>query len=425
LVLKGYATGPATTVDYIIKTDTNTGGTFTLPTGTGTIALTSSTVNNSNCLGSAPQVCYVMMCGNQNVCGVKNFVSCIVASGGVCGNATTSTTTTAACCVLRTVTGTTCAELVRGNMADNDQFRILIGGTASNAGFVEIATADDGTEPIHVRQYTGVFATLTRTATLLDGTGCSSFPVAVVSPRICATTSICGPMVCVSGTVTSAAVCVVGNANPFRVIGTDHVYQEFYPRGVASGRRAYFGYAAANSCNFNLVNESSTGCVIIGTEGTGRLTVTQTGGVNITCSLGVGVNPNATPGRIDASNDIVAFSSDRRLKDNIQTIQCPLYKLQNLSGFLYNWNKTANQLAGYETGSKYVGLYAQEVQSVLPEAVKLAPFDNDGQDTSISGCNYLTVQYEKLVPLLVEAIKEQQCQIEELKCSLSILNGGR
>jgi hypothetical protein len=121
----------------------------------------------------------------------------------------------------------------------------------------------------------------------------------------------------------------------------------------------------------------------------------------------------------------VAFSSDRRLKDNIQTIQCPLYKLQNLSGFLYNWNKTANQLAGYETGSKYVGLYAQEVQSVLPEAVKLAPFDNDGQDNSISGCNYLTVQYEKLVPLLVEAIKEQQCQIEELKCSLSILNGGK
>jgi hypothetical protein len=142
-------------------------------------------------------------------------------------------------------------------------------------------------------------------------------------------------------------------------------------------------------------------------------------------SLGVNVAPSATVGRIDASNDIVAFSSDRRLKDNIQTIQCPLYKLQNLSGFLYNWNKTANKLAGYETGSKYVGLYAQEVQSVLPEAVKLAPFDNDGRDISISGCNYLTVQYEKLVPLLVEAIKEQQCQIEELKCSLSILNGGK
>jgi hypothetical protein len=61
-------------------------------------------------------------------------------------------------------------------MADNDQFRILVGGTATNAGFVEIATADDGTEPIYVRQYTGVFSTLTRTLTLLDGSGNTFLP---------------------------------------------------------------------------------------------------------------------------------------------------------------------------------------------------------------------------------------------------------
>jgi hypothetical protein len=61
-------------------------------------------------------------------------------------------------------------------MADNDQFRILVGGTATNAGYAEIATADDGTEPIYVRQYTGVFSSLTRTATLLDGSGNTSFP---------------------------------------------------------------------------------------------------------------------------------------------------------------------------------------------------------------------------------------------------------
>ena len=78
--------------------------------------------------------------------------------------------------ISQTVTGTNSAELVRGNMADNDQFRILIGGTASNAGYVEIATADDGTEPIYVRQYTGVFSSVTRTATLLDGSGNTSFP---------------------------------------------------------------------------------------------------------------------------------------------------------------------------------------------------------------------------------------------------------
>jgi hypothetical protein len=81
--------------------------------------------------------------------------------------------------VINTVTGTNSAELVRGNMADNDHFRILVGGTASNAGFAEIATADDGTEPIHVRQYTGVFSTLIRTATLLDASGNTNFPGSV------------------------------------------------------------------------------------------------------------------------------------------------------------------------------------------------------------------------------------------------------
>jgi hypothetical protein len=60
-------------------------------------------------------------------------------------------------------------------MAGNDQFRILIGG-ASDAGYVEIATADNGTEPIYVRQYTGTFNSLTRTATLLDASGNTSFP---------------------------------------------------------------------------------------------------------------------------------------------------------------------------------------------------------------------------------------------------------
>ena len=86
--------------------------------------------------------------------------------------------------VTQTVSGTNSAELVRGNMADNDQFRILVGGTASNAGYVEIATADDGTEPIYVRQYTGVFGVLVRTATLLDGSGNTSFPGTLSAPNI-------------------------------------------------------------------------------------------------------------------------------------------------------------------------------------------------------------------------------------------------
>ena len=76
----------------------------------------------------------------------------------------------------KTVTGTNSTDLINASMADNDGFRIRIGGSASNAGWVEIATADDGSEPIYVRQYTGDFVTIARSATLLDGNGNTSFP---------------------------------------------------------------------------------------------------------------------------------------------------------------------------------------------------------------------------------------------------------
>lgn len=71
-------------------------------------------------------------------------------------------------------------NLLYQQMADNDFFRIRCGGP-SNQGWVEIATADDGTEPIYVRQYTGVFASITRTLTLLDGNGDTYCPGKITS----------------------------------------------------------------------------------------------------------------------------------------------------------------------------------------------------------------------------------------------------
>jgi hypothetical protein len=108
----------------------------------------------------------VNISGNIRVSGIFN--GSVSAPNGFIGTVTGSIT--------NTVTGTNTIEIVRGNMADSDQFRILIGGTASDAGFVEIATADGGNEPIYVRQYTGIFTTLTRTLTLLDGSGNTSIP---------------------------------------------------------------------------------------------------------------------------------------------------------------------------------------------------------------------------------------------------------
>lgn len=71
---------------------------------------------------------------------------------------------------LETLSGGNERDLLYQQIADNDLFRIRCGGP-SNQGWVEIATADDGTEPIYVRQYTGEFSSVTRTLTLLDGSG--------------------------------------------------------------------------------------------------------------------------------------------------------------------------------------------------------------------------------------------------------------
>ena len=120
-------------------------------------------------------------------------------------------------------------------------------------------------------------------------------------------------------------------------------------------------------------------------------------------------------GGLTATGNITAFSSDRRLKNNIQLLSNPLEKLNKLTGFTYNWNETANKLVGYDTNERVVGMFAQDVQEVLPEAVKIAPFDSDGNGNSKSGENYLTIQYEKIVPLLVECIKELKKEINELK----------
>lgn len=66
-------------------------------------------------------------------------------------------------------------ELVRCDMS-NDQFRIIAGSSGYNKGWAEIATADDGNEPIYVRQYSGVFSSVVRTLTLLDANGHTHFP---------------------------------------------------------------------------------------------------------------------------------------------------------------------------------------------------------------------------------------------------------
>jgi len=124
-------------------------------------------------------------------------------------------------------------------------------------------------------------------------------------------------------------------------------------------------------------------------------------------------------GAIVCVGDITANLSDARLKENVKLIENPLQKISEINGVYYTFTDEAIEMNGLLSRDEQVGLLAQEVQKVLPHIVKPAPFDIEhdqyGNHTSKSGKNYLTIQYEKIVPLLVEAIKELKKEIEELK----------
>jgi hypothetical protein len=142
-------------------------------TGTGTTAITTAIANGA--ITNAMLANSSFFVGTTSISLGRATAAQTLTGVSIDGNAATATE------VSRTVTAGTEANLVSATIGDNDFFRIRTGG-ASNAGFVEIATADDGTEPIYVRQYTGTFTTLTRTATLLDGSGNTSFPGTVTAP---------------------------------------------------------------------------------------------------------------------------------------------------------------------------------------------------------------------------------------------------
>jgi hypothetical protein len=127
-------------------------------------------------------------------------------------------------------------------------------------------------------------------------------------------------------------------------------------------------------------------------------------------------------GNIVAAGNVTAYASDERLKTNIEPIKNAIKIVSEMTGVFYDWKDEVEEL-GFTPDSKEdnVGVIAQEIQKVLPQVVKPAPFDRirnketGWKDVSKSGEEYLTVDYDKIVPVLIEAIKEQQKRIESLE----------
>ncbi|MBI4654253.1 MAG: tail fiber domain-containing protein [Nitrospirae bacterium] len=132
-----------------------------------------------------------------------------------------------------------------------------------------------------------------------------------------------------------------------------------------------------------------------------RITETQNIGIGTT-------NPGAYKLYVNGNvyvNGTVTQTSDIRYKENITTIQTPLDKILNMRGVLYSWKTEEYKDKGFSEGRHY-GVIGQEVEKVLPDIVKEGEQGEKG------------VSYIEIIPVLIEAVKEQQRVIEELKAEV-------
>lgn len=154
---------------------------------------------------------------------------------------------------------------------------------------------------------------------------------------------------------------------------------------------------------------NSDNCTIINGQSNRIVNKTNTHiiGDNITASVNHAFYVGCSNG-LFCDGDITSnFSlSDSRLKDNQQKIENCIGRIQKINGVSFNWNDKQETYRG-----KDIGLVAQQVQKIAPEIV----------DTRKSG--YLAIKYEKIIPLLIGAIKEQQKKIDTLESEIDYLLG--
>ena len=165
-------------------------------------------------------------------------------------------------------------------------------------------------------------------------------------------------------------------------------------------------------------------------------TQSQTGGTQTPLTfdhagnVGISTNPSehkfTVLGTIAATQDVIAYYSDERLKDITEYVSNVLPTLSKIRVFKYNCNDLAVSY-GFDKSKNEIGVSAQDIQTYYPELVTLAPFDTirdkeTGKNISKSRKDYLTLNYERLVPILLQGIKElkeenniQQKEINDLK----------
>ena len=179
------------------------------------------------------------------------------------------------------------------------------------------------------------------------------------------------------------------------------------PAGVVSGSSQILGGSGLFSSSVQIGNYVAT---IAGTANQILVAGSGLNNASVTLSTPQNIDSTATPtfagltinGAITATGDITAYyTSDERLKENIQPIQNALSKVETISGNEYDWKEGFEEI--HTKKGNDIGVIAQEIQKILPQAV----IERDN--------GYLGVNYEKIIPLLIEAIKELSVKVNRLE----------
>ena len=211
----------------------------------------------------------------------------------------------------------------------------------------------------------------------------------------------------------------------------------YLPDGTGLSNHYGVGYAHTNASFYSLSGQSGWG-FYVSADGDARV---QLGGGN---------------GTISCTGNVVAYASDGRLKTNVKPIENALDKVMKIRGVEYDWVENITTEYDFQpTEMHEVGVIAQEVQEVLPEVVREAPFNSlytqktgwskiqkqmeeelgrkvekaeaktkyeklplEERQSMEENYNFLTVDYERIVPLLIEGIKELKQEVDDLKAKL-------
>jgi len=176
--------------------------------------------------------------------------------------------------------------------------------------------------------------------------------------------------------------------------------------GIGIGKDLWVN-GQVNITNATEATSTTTGALIVtGGVGIGRNIVSRG-----SLFIGSGTISVGTIGEIRASNEITAYyGSDINLKENIKLLENPLEKIEKIAGYEFDWKDSIIAERGGEDGyyvrKHDIGVIAQEIEQILPEIVGTRP---DG---------FKAVKYEKIVPLLIEAIKQQNKILNQILLTL-------